>query len=84
MQEELEKFFIEHDKSIEEKMKLIVDFSVPSDNIELESSLVSVTNKLEISPVFKSNQSDRIKSSSKIKTEIVNLKNKKNNKNLLF
>lgn len=78
MQEELDNFFEEHEKSIKEKHKLLIDFSTPADDIELSPSIRSVTNKLSIVPVLKSTKPEK---SSRIKSEIIDLRNKKNNKN---
>lgn len=75
MQEEIDNFFIEHDKSLKEKMKLLIDFQEES----IEHNVTISFSKMEIVPKLKT-----VPKESKIivKTEVVNFK--KNNKHNLF
>lgn len=75
MQEEIDNFFTEHDKSLKEKMKLLIDFQEES----IEHNVTISFSKMEIVPKLKT-----VPKESKIivKTEVVNFK--KNNKHNLF
>jgi hypothetical protein len=80
MQEELDNFFDKHEKSIKEKTKLLIDFN-EIDDIEIEPSSKTFINALSIEPVLKQLKPEK---SVGVKSEILDLKNKKNNKNKLF
>lgn len=75
MQEEIDNFFIEHDKSLKEKTKLLIDFQEES----IETNSIITFNKMEIIPKLKT-----IPKENKIivRTEVVNFK--KTNKHNLF